>query len=86
MPSRDRDAATLVVDGPAGASLTANGKPIGFFPLDGPLELPPGTYELLSEMPGYITFETTVVLHWETDWQHVTWMAADAYSMITCFS
>jgi hypothetical protein len=65
-------AATLVVDGPAGASVTINGEPVGFFPLDGPLVLSPGTYELSSDMPGYIPFSTTVVLQWDKDWQQVT--------------
>lgn len=66
------DAATLVIDGPAGAAVTLNGEAAGFFPLDGPLELSVGSYEIRSELPGYIPFTATVNLGWDTAWQQVT--------------
>jgi len=65
-------AATLQLEGPAGASLTINDEALGFFPLEGPLEVVPGIYHIRSEMPGHITFETTINLQRDTDWQRVT--------------
>jgi len=65
-------AATLEITGPPGASLTINGQAMGFFPLTGPLDLAPGTYELESELPGYLTYENTVRLDGDADWRFLT--------------
>jgi hypothetical protein len=45
---------------------------VGFFPLDGPLELAAGVYDIRSELPGHITYEHTVRLVGDEDWQQVT--------------
>lgn len=65
-------AATLEITGPPGASLVINDRPFGFFPLEGPLDLPAGTYELASELPGHIAYEHTIELVGDNDWQRVT--------------
>lgn len=62
-------AATLEITGPPGASLIINDLDMGFFPLDGPLELQPGAYTLKSELPGYKKYENTVKLVGDNDWQ-----------------
>jgi len=65
-------AATLEVTGPAGASLVINGRALGFFPLDGPLDLPPGTYTITSELRGHIDYENILVLPDDDAWQRLT--------------
>jgi PEGA domain len=64
-------AATLELSGPAGASVVVNGVGMGFLPLTQPLTLPPGLYEIRSELPGYLPFATTVHLVEVTDWQRL---------------
>ncbi len=64
-------AATLEISGPAGASVAINDKIMGFLPLDGPLTLGPGNYSIKSELPGFLPFETTVVLSEITDWERL---------------
>jgi hypothetical protein len=65
-------AATLQLAGPAGASVSLNGRAIGFLPLAEPLTVPAGTWELLCEMPGCIPHRQTIVLVTDDDWLHVT--------------
>lgn len=64
--------ATLEITGPPGASLIINDVDMGFFPLEGPLELEPGPYHIKSEYPGHITYEHELRLIDENDWQRVT--------------
>ena len=64
-------AATLEITGPPGASLVINDQDMGFFPLDGPLDLPSGTYTLKSELRGHIGYEQTIKLMGDDDWQRV---------------
>jgi hypothetical protein len=65
-------ASTLEITGPPGASLVINGRPMGFFPLDDPLDLAGGTYDLKCELPGHITYENSIKLMGDSDWQRVT--------------
>ncbi len=65
-------AATLEVTGPAGAMISLNNRPLGTFPLDGPLDLPPGSYTIHVQRPGNEPYENTVRLMSITDWQRVT--------------
>ena len=46
-------AATLEITGPPGASLVINDQDMGFFPLDGPLDLPAGIYNIKSKLRGH---------------------------------
>ena len=64
-------AATLDITGPSGATVVVDGHIMGFLPLTQPLNLPPGTYEIKSELPGYLLFETTVTLPETHDWQRL---------------
>jgi hypothetical protein len=64
-------AATLEITGPPGASLIINDQAMGFFPLSEPLDLPSGTYTIKSELPGHITYEYTLKLMEDDDWQRV---------------
>ncbi len=64
-------AATLEITGPAGATIVVNNTVMGFLPLAVPITLPPGKYEIKSEMPGYLPFSTQVVLAEVTDWQRL---------------
>ena len=65
-------AATLEITGPPGASLVINGQAMGFLPLDGPLDLPSGTYIIKSELPGHASYEHTLKLVESGEWQRVT--------------
>lgn len=65
-------AATLEITGPPGASLVINDQAMGVFPLDGPLDLAPGTYVLESELPGHITYQNTVRLVGDDAWERLT--------------
>lgn len=69
---RQAAAATLELTGPAGAAVSLNDRPLGQFPLDGPLELPPGRYEIRCYHPGHIRFAYTVRLLSNDHWQRVT--------------
>lgn len=64
-------AATLELSGPPGASCVINGMDLGFFPLEGPMELEPGLYDIVSTMPGYFPFEKTILLESGQDWIRV---------------
>lgn len=54
------DAATLEITGPPGATITVGGQTLGFLPLDGPLEIRPGRYEVTAELSGYQPFTRVV--------------------------
>ncbi len=60
-------AATLELTGPPGTAVAVNGRALGFLPLDGPLELGPGRYEVTAELVGYQDFKRTVHLGAEGD-------------------
>jgi len=64
-------AATLDITGPAGATVTVNDHIMGFLPLNQTLTLTPGKYEIKSELPGYLPFETTVNLPETESWQRL---------------
>ena len=64
-------AATLEITGPPGASLAVNDQAMGFFPLDGPLDLSPGIYTIKSKLPGHVSYEYTLNLAAGDDWQRV---------------
>lgn len=64
-------AATLEITGPAGATVVVDDHIMGFLPLTQPLNLAPGTYQVSSELPGYLSFETTVHLPEISDWQRL---------------
>ena len=55
-------AATLELAGHDGARLIINDESTSFLPLRSPLQLPAGTYKIQCELPGYVPYETTVVL------------------------
>ncbi len=65
-------AATLELTGPAGVTVSLNGRPLGTFPLDGPLDLPPGSYTIQCRRQGHAPYEYTVRLMSISDWQRVT--------------
>ncbi len=65
-------AATLELTGPPGATVTLNDRPLGVFPLDGPMEVPPGYYTIISQLPGHAVFEQRVRLVAVNDWQRIT--------------
>jgi TM2 domain-containing membrane protein YozV len=64
-------AATLEVTGPPGATVVINDHDLGVLPLDGPLDLPVGTYVVESRLRGYVAFSKRVTLDREDAWQHV---------------
>ncbi len=64
-------ATTLEITGPPGASLIINGQDMGFFPLDGPLELQAGFYLIKSELPGFIAYENDLELLVDVPWQRL---------------
>jgi len=64
-------AITLEITGPPGASLIINGQDMGFFPLDGPLDLDPGIYRIKSKLPGHIAYEHELNLPAEIEWQRL---------------
>lgn len=64
-------AVTLEITGPPGASLVINGQDMGFFPLDGPLELETGIYVIKSKLPGHIAYEHELNLPAEIEWQRL---------------
>jgi hypothetical protein len=64
-------AATLEITGPPGASLIINDQDMGFFPLDGPLDLPSGVYTLKSQLPGYKNYEHSLKLVGDKDWERL---------------
>ncbi len=65
-------AATLEITGPPGASLTINDQDMGFFPLDGPLDLPGGGYTIKSQLAGHQDYEQTIKLVGNGTWQRVS--------------
>lgn len=65
-------AATLQLAGPAGASVSVDGRMVGFLPLAAPLTLPPGAHELVCEMPGLSPHRQRVVFERDVDWLHIT--------------
>lgn len=65
-------AATLEITGPPGATLNINGRDLGAFPLDGPLDLEAGVYLIRSELPGYITYENELEVLIDVTWQRLT--------------
>ena len=64
-------AGTLEITGPSGASLVINDQDMGFFPLDGPLDLPGGVYTIKSQMVGHQDYENTIKLVGDGAWQRV---------------
>jgi hypothetical protein len=65
-------AGTLEITGPPGASLVINDQDMGFFPLDGPLDLPGGVYTIKSQLQGHQDYEHTVKLVGDGAWQRVS--------------
>ncbi|MCK9996250.1 MAG: hypothetical protein KAH56_08235 [Candidatus Krumholzibacteria bacterium] len=65
-------AATLEITGPPGASLVINDQDMGFFPLDGPLDLPGGVYTIKSRLAGHQDYEYTIKLVGDGAWQRVS--------------
>ena len=63
--------ATLEITGPRGATVVVNDSIMGFLPLDQPLTLGPGEYEIKSELPGYQPFETVVFFAEVSEWKRV---------------
>lgn len=61
-PALATGAATLQLAGPAGAAVTLDGRPLGFFPLDSALQLEPGSHELRCELLGYADYRQEIVL------------------------
>ncbi len=70
-PAGTAAAATLELTGPAGAVVSLNDRPLGQFPLDGPLDLPPGNYEIRCNLKGYAPYQHKVRLTSIKDWQRV---------------
>jgi len=64
-------AATLELSGPAGATCMINDQNLGFFPLDGPLDLESGIYTIKATLPGHFPFEKTIHLQSSQDWVRV---------------
>lgn len=64
-------AATLDITGPAGATVVVNDHIMGFLPLGEVITLPPGTYEVKSELPGHLPFETTITLTESNEWRRL---------------
>jgi hypothetical protein len=64
-------AAILELSGPAGASVTVNDRPRGFFPLEHPLDLGPGHHVVKCTMPGYKEYQSTIFLADESAWQRL---------------
>ena len=56
------EAATIEIAGPAGASVSINGRPAGFLPLPGPLELETGRHAVVCELPGHEPFRQDILL------------------------
>lgn len=64
-------AATLELSGPAGASCVINGQDLGFFPLEGPMDLESGIYTITATMPGFFPYEKTINLESQQDWVRI---------------
>lgn len=65
-------AGTLEITGPAGAEVIINDQLVGILPLDGPFEAAPGEYDIRCEWPGYVPFEETARIFYETENLRVT--------------
>jgi len=68
---RSAAAATVTISGTPGAAVTINGETVGFLPLEGPLNLAPGTYELRCELTGYAEYAQTVRILSDHDWLRI---------------
>lgn len=64
-------AAILELSGPPGAQVTVNGRARGFFPLEHPLDLGPGTYVVRCVLPGHKDYRSQIVLADEADWKRL---------------
>ena len=64
-------AATVQLSGPAGASVRLAGSDLGLMPLDAPLELSPGVYEIEAKKRGYESFKHILVVRDADQWVHV---------------
>lgn len=64
-------AATLELSGPAGATVSLNDRVLGEFPLDGPLDLPPGNYTIRCTLAGHEPYVEAVRLAAIGAWQRV---------------
>jgi hypothetical protein len=69
--SAPAQAATLEITGPDGATVVVNERIMGFLPLSHPLSLPPGLYEIRSELPGHQDFMTRITLFEADDVQRL---------------
>ncbi|MDX2472789.1 MAG: PEGA domain-containing protein [Candidatus Krumholzibacteria bacterium] len=78
-------AATLDLTGPAGSTVSLNDRPLGQFPLDGPLDLPPGRYTVRCQMQGYVPYEQAVRLVSIKDWQRIA-VRLTSYSRKTAWT
>ena len=63
--------AILELSGPDGARVVVNGRARGFFPLEHPLDLGPGYYQIECRMPGYKEYHWEVFLADESDWKRL---------------
>jgi len=68
LPSGESGAATLVLTGPPGATVSLNGDDHGRFPLAGPLTLLHGEYEVRCELPGYAPYHEFIQLAGPDTW------------------
>lgn len=63
--------AILELSGPEGASVVVNGRARGFFPLEHPLDLGPGYYQVDCQLPGHKDYHWEVFLADESDWKRL---------------
>ncbi|MFH1844103.1 MAG: PEGA domain-containing protein [bacterium] len=68
LPAVESGAATLVLTGPAGATVSLNGDDHGRFPLAGSLTLLHGVYEVQCELPGYVPYTEIIQLDGPDAW------------------
>ena len=64
-------AATVQLSGPAGTSVRLAGSDLGMLPLDAPLELSPGVYEIKARKRGYERFDHILVVRDADEWVHL---------------
>lgn len=72
LPAGRAGAATLQLAGPAGAAVKVNGSMVGFLPLAEPLVMPPGSYEISCEVPGFQPHRETVRFLQDDQWRQVS--------------
>lgn len=65
-------AGTLEITGPPGVAVTVNDEEVGILPLDGPIGTRPGEYVVKASLPGYVTFEQTIIFFAEEDVNRIT--------------